>query len=215
MARNRNFTLFENAVPLAGAWLKFAPTDRQLEFERTSGFGRTLAEQPVTDSLQGLMAGLRTSFDSWQSRQKLITEMRDWLLDELFNNQFTALGIRKLPTKGYYPVVIDPDYFDDAEIDWEHSTVTWHQTLYIDVRVSQPSEVADRPITRKGSIDAIDAAILELVANNPKFGSLPRQEACQKIRTKLGKRDIKGSGLSDQNLSKRIIYHCGTKAISK
>jgi hypothetical protein len=215
MARNRNLKLFENAVPLAGAWVKFAPAERQLELERTSGFGRTLAKQPVADNMEGLMGGLRTSFLSWQARQKLIAEMRDWLLDELFNNQLIALGVRKLPTKGYSPVVIDPDYFDDAEIDWDYSTVKWHSLHYVDVRVADQRDVAKHSNSRRGSIDQIDRAIRELRAANRKFGKLIKKEAHAQIYEKLGQKYERGNGLSPQNLSKRINAICGKRSISK
>jgi hypothetical protein len=215
MTRTETLSAYEKGIPLAEAWAKFASADRQAELAGTRGFFESFAGQQLDDNPSKIFSAAKASFTSEQARQNLISKMRDEHLDVLFNGDLIAMGRRMLPSKGHYPVTIEPDYFDGGDIDWNRSTLRWENKLFLDVRVFSLSEISDGPGARKGSIDAIDAAIRELMRENRKFGRLHRQEACEQIRKKLGLEDIPGRGLSDKNLSKRIVFHCGPKAIRK
>src|SRR6476659_7331321 len=114
MPRNSNVALYDNAILLADAWLEFASREKIEAYEQTSNFLETFAKH----SDQTPEVALRASLRAQQSRTDLYLNMHNSVVERLTIGALVALGIRQQPTKGYYPVIIDPDDFEHGKIDW-------------------------------------------------------------------------------------------------
>lgn len=220
MAQKSKLDLYDNAVPINEAWETFATPEQRTAFADAKGFPETLesSAQPAADRnvVMAMLETFNAAMSAKRSRDALISEMQDYLLDALFNSDLVALGIRQRPSKSHYPAEIDSVFFDFAETNWAQSTVQWEGKLYSNVRVYDPhaTTMAAPPVPDKGSKSAIDRAIKELDVENPEFSNLPRKISCKMVRDKIGKSEIRGNGLSDQNLAKRIVAICGVRKIS-
>ena len=155
----------------------------------------------------------------WQENSGIAMEMKSELLDDLFNGQLIATGYRVAQKRSRDPVEIDPNLFDDPEIDWRHSIVRGLAQEFHNVRISSPLPFPDVDKGgrkgRPGSGTAIKAAIERVASRNPDFCKLNRAQAANEIRKELSITEIPGNGLSDQNLAKYIRAKCGNKQISE
>ena len=220
MSRQADLILFENAVPLAEAWEFFATPERRAALHKAKGFLETFANsaQPVDggEIVKALLNNFNDGIAAKNKRDILICEMREYLLDCLYNAELVAIAKRQRPSKSHYPIKIDSEFFDFVEPNWSKSILENHGKLYSNVRIFDPNTAIANNVAKppKGSIKAIDRAISDLKLEIPNFCNLPRKSASQLVREKLGNPTISGNGLSDKNLAKRILMQCGARRIS-
>lgn len=220
MSRGSNFEAWRAALPLVDAWEHFASPNDKANLASAPNFNSSLsgglaqAAASTAPVLLNLLKPLMAANAAEQARNDIIEGMRESLLDALFNNQLIAFGYRKRPSRSTYPIKIDPDFFDGVDIHWNNSSAENFRLLYVDIRISQniiPSSASST--SRKGSLDAINTVIMELIIEYSDFCDLPRKKACELIRQKLNRIHVKGDGLSDQHLSKLIFKICPGRAI--
>lgn len=217
MSRTKQLEIYENAVPLSEAWIKFSSAEHADAYRRLEHPLEIFSRHGVAESLPALGKAVQAGFDAARQRSDLISDMQEKLLEDLFNSELVALGIRQRPSKSHYPVTIEASFFDYADPNWEQSTLQWEGRLYSGVRVydGRIALSGTGNMRPRGSISAIDAAISDLIRSNDNFCRLVRKEACQLVRDRLGDSGAKGNGLSDKNLSKRILLQCPKRAISR
>jgi hypothetical protein len=156
------------------------------------------------------------ALNAGRERDDLILEMRDDLLDELFNANLAAVGYREKPSVSAAPVAIAAEFFDGADIQWGRDSANGIGKRYNRIRIYDPCALpkAIKPkIGRIGSGDAINSAIDRLISSNPHFCDLLRKTACDQVRENLGIPEILGNGLSDQNLAKYVLRKCSKRRI--
>jgi hypothetical protein len=215
MPSKRAGEIWNLGIPLSRAWLEFAPPEMRSEFENLSSFVEALSAQPQAETLTDFFSALTNSLSASHRRGQMEADLKERLLTELFNRQFVATGYRVSPTRSRTPVTIDPAYFEFDDPDWHSDSFAAHDLRYSRVRITDLVDCPSAPPRHRGSLDAIERAIDELVAANSAFCGLDRKIACEQIREFLGAEKISGNGLSDQNLSKVIVRKCGPKRIPK
>lgn len=215
MPSKRAREIWDLGIPLSRAWLEFAPSESRSEFENLPGFVQSLGEKSQVETPMDFLSAVRESLSDAHRRGQMEIDLKSQLLIELYNGQFTATGYRLAPSRSQAPVVIDPDKFEYANPDWSADSLVAQGVTYRRIRITDPAECLSAPSPRNGSIEAIEAAIDQLISRNPSFCEMKRKVACQEIRNFLGVKQIAGNGLSDKNLSKAIVCRCGPKRISK
>jgi hypothetical protein len=207
--------VWEMAVPLADAWLNFATPEMRAKFDGIEGPIETFTHTAQSSPDSGFWNAVSAGFAAKSGRDALIREMREHLLEELFNSEIIAIGFRLYPSKSPRPVAIDANFFEGSKINWSDSTAQWLGKVYINVRAISPHDpdLFQYEQASKGSVDAIDRAITELRLSNPGFCDLPRKSSCQLVRERIGISAIDGDGLSDQNIAKRVLRQCPKRAI--
>lgn len=159
-------------------------------------------------------------------KRQMEADLRERLLDELFNSNLIAVGFRVVPTTSRGPVSIASEHFYDAEAFWHQDALEAVGYRYERVRVLNPNAadaqaVPRRKIGRPGSREKIVAAIQSQLELDPELGALPRKTACGRVRRQIRdsgfafdlKNPPKGSGLNDANITKIIVEICGIKAV--
>lgn len=215
MPSNRAKELWNSGIPLNRAWLEFAQPKLRFEFDSSPDLLQSLAAISETEIRHGFLSSLAQTTKNAHRRGQLEIEMKEHLLEELFNAQLLATGYRSAPSRSQAPVLIDPEKFEHGDPDWKDETFEAHGITYCRIRVTHPANCQPAPARDKGSREAIDAAIDYLKSVNPGFCKLKRKIACEEIRQFLGSDEIAGNGLSDVNLSKAIVSKCGKRRISK
>jgi hypothetical protein len=219
MAENRNKRIWNNAIQLSDAWLHFATPQQQAQLANLPTGLQELESRKA--EVSGFLKMLEASQAGWLAHQKrleMIEQLKEQLLDELFNSNVSAFGYRLTPSESRGPVQIDPVFFEYPEIDWDGNSAEFNGKSYRAISIIDPYNLpnADKLKTgRPSSGNVINAAIKELILNNPQFCNQHRAAACQQIRKSIGKPEIPGSGLSDKNLEKYIIANCGRRQIIK
>ena len=213
MGSKRARDLWASGVPLARAWLKLAPTNMRSEFEVLPAMLHAIGQAIEPSEGHGIAERFNTLAANNAARSRLEKAMKDEVLTDLFNGELVATAYREAPSRSQAPVAIDPEVFDNHDPDWEAETLIAHGIRYGRIRISAPSDPARASVRAKGSVDAIDRAIDQLMIEKANFGQLPRKAACQEIREFLGSNHIAGNGLSDQNLAKAIVRKCGPRRI--
>lgn len=199
------------AIPLAEAWLQYASEELRAEFQGLQTGIEAFGDAAQSDQNPGIGAAILAGLAANSDRRRLMTELQKQLLVDLFNSEFQAIGYRLLPTKSHRPVVINADLFDTPKIDWQNSTIQWLGNSFYRIRVFDPQSQSEG--FGKGSTNAIDRAIAELILSNYEFCNLPRKVSCEMVRNKIGAKPISGDGLSNQNITKRILAQCPKRAI--
>lgn len=215
MPSKRARELWNSGIPLSRAWLEFAPPELRSEFENLPGFVQSLGAKSQAETAMDFLSAVTNSLSCAHRRGQMEIDLKSQLLTELFNGQFTATGYRIAPSRSQAPVVIDPDKFEYDDPDWRVDSLAAQGVTYCRIRVTDPAKFKPAMARYNGSLDAIETAINQLMAENPGFCDLERKVACQEIREFLGVNQIAGNGLSDKNLSKAIVVKCGPKRISK
>ena len=213
--------IWDAGVSLCEAWLSLAPASFKEEFSDHLGvIGAIEKFKDVGEKPEGALpfsGALLKIAQSYIDKKNVEGQLKELLLDELFNSQFVATAYREAPSTSAAPVVIDANDFDDANIDWHNSKIRVDGKTYGQVRVTDENKitgiVAPKHKGRAGSGMAIRAAIDKLMKSNADFGNQHRGVACQQIRDELGKPHEYGNGLGDVNLSKFIVKICGIKAV--
>lgn len=217
MTQKSNRRIWENAVPLSEAWNSFAADADRAALTQTPNFLAKLTEDAkTTDTLMDFASAGLVAVTSQQRRQEIRKKMQDELLDALFASDLVALGYREKPSISAAPAHIDPDFFEDPQIDLKEDAAEAFGKRYNRIRIYDPATLlpdAKPKIGRPGAANRIFAAIRDLTNSNPDFCSLPRKKACDEIRNHIGEKNIRGSGLSDQNIEKYIIKICGGRRI--
>ncbi len=214
MANLTNRQLWEMGERLNDAWLEFASEDARVRFSELPTFVDAVGatdHKTLAEFAKGISAGLSAKL----VREKAEAELRDTLLTDLFNDQLHAYAYRVAPTRSRLPVRIDAELFDLHDPDWQRESLSARGIEYAEIRIVDPSRIANRPLARsgrKGSADAIRKAIADLQSEGADICG-PRKQACQLIRDKLSVENVKGSGLSDPNLAKYILEICNRRAI--
>ena len=210
-----NRQLWEKGVPLDRAWLELASPEAKHRHDALPKFLQ-FAEQSNLEEIASLPAFVGRWSREWSKRIALERELRDSLLDELFNDQLQAFGYRISPSRSHAPVRIAPELFDDAKVDFERRLIRARGCDYIEITIVDPARIANfRPqrTGRKGSADAIRKAIKALQNERFDLCGIERKIACELIRNKIGPNYPKGSGLSDVNLAKYILEVCPQRRI--
>ncbi len=201
-------------MPLNVAWQKFASSELLARYEQTPGFLENFGREPNSGFTQNPLLALVNAAKSASERKQLEQEMKEDVLTALFNAQLIATGYRNHPSRSQSPVLIEADYFEFSDPDWQANAFEVHDIRYGRIRISRGD--IRKPVVNdiRGSRAAIDQAIDKLMLSNPDFCKLPRKLACSQIRSYLSAETIPGNGLSDQNLAKAIVRKCGPKRIS-
>ncbi|MWV28078.1 hypothetical protein [Aurantiacibacter rhizosphaerae] len=217
LASNRAREAWEKGTGLGNAWLRFAPENLASEYERAPGFFESLDLNSKPDSGWEILKSLSDGLSKSQYRTELEKEIKEHLLDELFNDQLIATGYRELPSPGQSPVVINPARFETDDPDWREGTLEAHGFRYGRIRITDPAVMINglNSKPKGGSNSAIDNAIAQLLKTNPEFADLPRKTSCDLVRNYLGAAYKPGNGLSDQNISKAIVRLCKRKRINR
>ena len=220
MSRNSNLNQWRGAVPLASAWETFASKKELADLASSPDFNSKLSEElslavaSKDPAFVKILKPFSTATAARLKRKSLIEGMCESLLDALFNEQLWAFGYRKRPSRSSYPVRIEADFFDGANVELINSTAENFGLVYADIRVCDA--LLKSPLnsnSRKGSADAICAAIAQLVAGRQDFCDLRSKTQCELIRQTLGQHYVSGNGLSNENLSKLILLQCPKRAI--
>lgn len=206
---------WEIGVPISDAWRRFAPTELALEYKQTTGFLEGLKLNPKPTSGAELLKSISDGLAKSQYRMKLETDMKEYLLTDLFNGQLIASGYREFPSISQSPVIIDPAKFEIDDPDWQNQCLAAHGVRYGRIRITDSAfiENHESPERQIGSKSAIEDAISQLAKTNCGFCGLPRKQSCEMVRQFLGAVCQPGNGLSDQNISKAIVRLCGNKRI--
>lgn len=214
MASNKAKEFWKKGVPIGRAWETFASKALSSKLEQSQTFTEAIGTNSILTDLLGLGKAITASLNTAQYKRNIEKEIKDYLLDQLFNDQLVATGNREAPSAGRVPVIIYPSKFEYDDPDWDHHTLTVHGYRYGQIRISNHNPISNDIDARpKGAIDAIDRAIVELTNYESEFCDLPRKIACNKVRNCLGYENKTGNGLSDENISKRIVQKCGSKRI--
>ena len=226
MMKHRRSTQIWNAgIELGEAWHRFADQELRNSFEGMPGAIDTINSQisDLAELAPAAMIGrfaeaVSSGLQQRQRREAMIAEMQSDLLDQLYNDQLFATGYHVALKPGRDPVQIDPDFFDDPEIDWAKSILRCRGQEYHDVRITDPATIPPlkgERLKNEGSRTAIIAAIDRVAAQNPEFCEMGRTEAAQLVRRDLAVEYSPGNGLSDQNIIKLIVAKCGQKRITE
>lgn len=218
MAVNRSKAVWQNGVELSEAWLRFGPPDLAAAYRALPRFLDSFAKQASISTLTDFFNAIQLGVAARAETQEIEEKLKNYLLDELFNNQLVATGYRQFPSTSPGPVTIDPEAFNEAEPAWNADTIRVHGKVYGRVRITDVAALTDIPIPksrkgRQGSATTIRAAIDRIMSCNADFCKIERKKACELIRQELNKEPQKGDGLSDQNLSKYIVDKCDTRQI--
>jgi len=210
-----NRQLWEMGVPLNRAWLELASAEAKHRHAALPTFLQ-FTEQSNPAEIASLPEFIGRWSREWSKRIVLEKELRDSLVDKLFNDQFQAFGYRISPSRSHAPVRIAPELFDGAKVDFERRLIRARGCDYIEITIVDPTRVFNfRPkrTGRKGSADAIRKAIKALQNERFDLCGIERKIACELIRNKIGPNYPKGSGLSDVNLAKYILEVCPQRRI--
>ena len=230
MAPNKSRIIWDHGVPLDEAWIHFSSEAERLLLENGPS-GLQVANDRISrmalsppDSLvpfvKGVSEAIQAGFAATRTKQETEDSLKESLLERILNNELVATGYRERPTRSTIPVVIDAEIFESVKPEWEKSWLSEFGLTYNRVRVTNLATIElvpikTRSVGRPGSGEAIAAAITVLIRNETGFCDLDRKVACEKIRDHLGGTPIRGSGLSNQNLSKYILQACPQKRVSK
>ena len=218
MANPGNREIWENGVPLNDAWLEFADSDAKHRYSELS----TL--EPLNEQAANIRTGADiftlagSAMQRWSEHGKFGEELRELLLDELFNDQLHAYGYRTAPSRSRAPVRIAPDLFECSEVDWKQNRMVARGCTYSEIQVVDPAVIAGWRKPRhgpEGSGDAIRTAIDAIRTRRADFCDIPRKSAFDLIRQEIGGTQPNGSGLSNPNLAKYVNAVCGTRRIKR
>lgn len=219
MAKNRITEIWNQAIELNDAWREFASTRAQKEFANMpTGFDEMKNRLGTNPDIPKLFEAGQAFLTASAKRSKAIEQLKQLLLDELFNSNLLAVGYRQKPSESRGPVQIDPIFFEYPDIDWEGNCAEFNGKRFRAIRIFNPQILRGYQKLKTGrpsSGPVISAAIGQLVKINPDFCNLPRSIACEEIRKSIGKQSKPGNGLSDKNLEKYIIANCGVRRITK
>lgn len=218
MATPDNRELWEKGITLNEAWLEFADADAK----------RRHSELLALEQLNERAANVRTGSDiseliisgmrRWSEYDQFKSEMRELLLDELFNDQLQAYGYRTAPSRSRSPVRIASEFFENPDIEWTRNQMTARGGTYSEIHVIDPTKIAGwhkQSRGPRGSGDAIRAAIDAIRIRRADFCEIPRKSAFDLIRQEIDEKPISGSGLSNENLAKYVNAVCGTRGIKR
>lgn len=201
-------------VTLSEAWRRFADPSAIAQLDQFPGYlgslnAKILAAGSTMSPMALIAATHETTIEGSEHRQ-LEIELKEELLDRLFNGDFAVTAYRELPSTSASPILIAPDDIQFAEPDWEESRLSFHGKTFGRVRVTEKSAPTNMPLAKRqagrtGLRAAIQGAIDRLAISNPEIETLPRKQGCQLIRIELGVPDQFNKGLSDINLSKYIV----------
>ena len=224
MASNRSRLLWQNGVSLATAWRVFAdPAESarlDMEFDHNSAKNSISGQKSRTAIAARVFDALFAIHAANVQMRELSDSLKEDLLERLFNGDLTATAYREQPSTSASPIELAPDDFEFADADWENARLFVNGKTYGRVRVIDERDMGDAELPnprrgRPGSTAAIDAAINAMLSRRIDLQAMYRSEACQLIRVELGVPEKRGNGLSDINLSKRIVVKCGIKAVRK
>ena len=217
MTKNANLQIWKNAIPLDEAWEFFATREERAALAEMPGFIETLNSKiPGAANLGNLFASVTSGAKAGSARRDTITALREKLLDRLYDGALAAIAYREAPTRSSFPGHIDRDFFNDADMEWERDSAEAFGKRFNRIRVYDPMTLpvgAKPKIGRRGSAAAINAALDQIMRDNPNFCILLRKEQCTLICDFLGISAISGNGLSLGNLSKYILQRCPKRRI--
>lgn len=214
MASKKAKLLWEIGVPLNDAWLRFAPSELGEEYDSAPGFIEAFSRISDFGGWLGFAKAIKTASNASFDKQKLEKHLKDELLTDLYNEQLIATAYRVSPSRSGAPVQIDSEDFNYHEPDWEMGTLEANGIKYGHLKICDPDAITVPQKPSRGSGEAINSAISDLIQDNPEFCNLPRKIACQMVREALGEEHSLGNGLSDKNIGKYILAKCGKKRIS-
>ncbi|ROT93297.1 hypothetical protein EB810_14455 [Altererythrobacter sp. FM1] len=218
MAKPTNREIWQKGVSIKSAWLQFACIDDQTRYSELASPAKLKERasnanfETVGDVLKLMSAG----FGDWTAQSQFGDELRESLLDELFNDQLAAYGYRIAPSPSREPVRIVAELFDEAEPNWKSGELSARGRTYSEIRIIDLSELQGLEQRRpgpKGSGAVIRAAITALQHKQINLCGVPRKEAIALIRLEIGGNHPKGSGLSDVNLAKYLLEICPKRGL--
>lgn len=217
MTSNRIRNIWNNALPLGEAWIAFASTQAREQLKiLPTGIEKMQNQLEKSTEILDFLLAASAGYSARDERTKFTNELQEELLDKLFNSELLAFGYRQKPSESRGPVQIDPNFFECPDTDWEGNTAEFNDKKYRTIRIANPKDLMahQKPKTgRPTSGPVINAAINRLMKSNLEFCNLDRLIACEEIRKSIGQQSKRGNGLSDKNLEKYIIEHCGRRRI--
>jgi hypothetical protein len=216
----RNRELWLNGILIGDAWLELAPDherERYSELEKAGGLLAAINSAKPSSPLE-LLNALSAASKTGSDKLQLMSNLRELLLDRLFNDELHAYGYRIAPSRSRRPTRIAADLFDDPKIDWAESRLTARGLEYENIKVLDPQIIPNQAVRRHGRIGSaatIREAIKQLKNSNIDICRIPRKEACNAVRAQIGKMTEVGLGLSNQNISKYILEFCPKRSIDR
>lgn len=224
MVSNRSRALWQNGIPLNEAWRIFAEPGELKRFDQPIDYKAIRSGVAGDKSNPSIISGVFQTISSIVAangqKRGLEEGLKEELLDSLFNGDLIATAYRERPSTSASPIVLTAGDFEYADADWENARLFVNGKTYGRVRIIDEYQVGESELPkprrgRPGSRAAIDATIDALIDRGIDLCASHRSYACKLIRDEIGVTEIPGNGLSDINLSKRIVVKCGIKAIRK
>ena len=206
-------------MPLSEAWLEFASTQARDDFKKMpTGLEELKKSLEKSSEIIGVIEAASDGLNARAKRSAFGQQLKEELLDKLFNSDLLAFGYRQTPSESRSPVQIGPIFFEYPVIDWEANSAEFNGKKYRAIGILNPVDLLENQKLKTGhpsSGPVINSAIHRLMKFNPEFCAQPRSIACEQIRQTIGKQSKPGNGLSDKNLEKYIIANCGRRQIPK
>ena len=218
MAKNRIKELWGNAIALTEAWHEFAPPLLRDELANLpTGLQELEVQMNHASGISKIINAGLAGLNAKQKRSAKIGQLRENLLDELFNSKLIALGYRQAPSESRGPVQIAAIFFECATIEWDTNFAEFNGKTYRLIRIISPRDISDKQKLKTGrpsSANVINSAIANIMKTNSQFCHQNRAISCQQIRKIIDQPIISGNGLSDNNLRKYITAICGCRQIA-
>ncbi|WP_422327529.1 hypothetical protein, partial [Sphingorhabdus sp.] len=113
------------------AWRTFASPEQQIELANLPlGLKEFEARMSDASSFLNMVEAGNAGLIAKRKRLEVIAQLREQLLDELFNSNLSAVGYRLAPSESRGPVQIDPLFFEYPEIDWDGSFAKFNGKAY-------------------------------------------------------------------------------------
>lgn len=218
MANSGNREIWEKGIPLDEAWLEFADPDAKRRYSERPTL-ETFSEQAAAANMQSLRdisQLVSAGFQQWSENGRVQEELRELLLDKLFEEQLHAYGYRIAPSRSRTPMRIAAELFESPTLDWKQGEMNARGGTYSEIQIIDPTAITDWRKPRhgpKGSGDVIRKAIIALQGRGIDLSDMPRKSAFDLIRREIGGARPKGSGLSNPNLAKYVNEICGMRRI--
>ena len=218
MAKLSNYQLWEMGTRLADAWLEFASEADKTRYAQSKKIPASTVrpDASIIVNIANFLGDMSKIVVNNNHNNEIVADIKESLLERIYNNQLTALGYRIEPSVYRSPVRIDSEKFYNNDPDWDNETLDARGYRYAEIRIVDPSKIPDAVKPRRGRIGSgtiIRRTIAEMISEGFDICNVDRQIAVNEIIRRISNKNPKGSGLSPQNLRKYILEICPKRNI--